>query len=77
MKTKGQSTIEFTFAMIMILLLIYGMVRIFRWIGLDLAERRVASDKALTTGTTPEEQLTNDLYRSKRLNAVYVGKLMK
>jgi len=47
--TKAQSTVEFTFAMIAIIFLIYGMVQVFRWAGMDLANRRVAQDIAMTT----------------------------
>ena len=42
--TKAQSTIEFTFAMIAIMFLIYGMVMTFRWAGMDLANRRYLQD---------------------------------
>ena len=68
MKTKAQSTIETTFVMIAICLLAFGMVRIFRWAGMDLAERRYAHEKALTTGTDVEQQLANEFYRPKRIN---------
>jgi hypothetical protein len=51
--TKAQSTIEFTFAMIAIMFLIYGMVMVFRWAGMDLANRRVAQDSSLTLITLP------------------------
>jgi hypothetical protein len=49
MKIKAQSTLEFTFAMIVIIFLIYGMVRVFRWAGMDLANRRVTQDSSLMT----------------------------
>ena len=39
---------EFTFCMIIITLMIYSMMMIFRWMGVDLAERRIAHDSALT-----------------------------
>ena len=45
---KAQSTIEFTFAMIAIMFIIYGMVRVFRWAGMDLANRRFTQDTTLT-----------------------------
>ena len=47
MSGRAQSTIEFTFAMIIVLLLVFGLIRIFRWAGMDLAERRWAYDKAM------------------------------
>lgn len=45
---KAQSTIEFTFAVIAIMFLIYGMVMVFRWAGMDLAQRRYEQDTSLT-----------------------------
>ena len=35
----AQATIEFTFAMVMIALLIFGLIKVFRWIGMDYAQR--------------------------------------
>ena len=59
---KAQSTIEFTFAMIAIMFLIYGMVQVFRWAGMDLAQRRFMQDNALMTLSTsdPSSELGND-----------------
>ena len=75
-KQRAQSTLEFTFAMIVILFLMFGMVKILRWVGMDLAERRVAHDQTLTKpGATVEEQLKPDFYRGKRIDAVYHGTL--
>jgi hypothetical protein len=52
MMKKAQSTIEFTFAMIAIMFLAYGMVMVFRWAGMDLAQRRYAQDTSLTNLNT-------------------------
>jgi hypothetical protein len=46
-KNNGQVIIEFTFCMIIILLMIYGLMMVFRWTGVDLAERRRAHDTVL------------------------------
>ena len=73
MKTRAQSTIEFTFVMIVILLLAYGLIRVFRWVGMDLAERRWTHEQVLTGGATTQEQLAPDFYRPKRLNSVFKG----
>jgi len=72
-KTKAQSTIEFTFVMIAILLLAYGLIRIFRWAGMDLAERRYEHERVLTSGSNAYDQLKPDFYRPKRLNSFYRG----
>ena len=54
---QGQSTIEFTFAMMVTLILVYALVMVLRWAGLDLAERRFAHDKLLTTSINPVTNL--------------------
>jgi len=74
---KAQSTIEFTFAMIAVMFLIYGMVMVFRWAGMDLAQRRFAQDNTLTTmtGTDPGSELNPDFDRVLPMAAVYHGKV--
>jgi len=47
-RRQAQSTVEFTFAMIVIMFIIYGMVQVFRWTGMDLAQRRFSEDESLT-----------------------------
>jgi hypothetical protein len=77
--TVGQSTIEFTFAMIVVVFLIYSMVRVFFWVGMDLASRRVAQDVTLTNGTgntldtDPNHQLNPNFYRMQGIDAIYNG----
>jgi len=76
---KAQSAIEFTFAMIAIMFLIYGMVRVFRWTGLDLAQRRYSQDSSITTtnlvGGDPASQLNSDMDSVMPIAAVYRGNL--
>ncbi|MBI4308989.1 MAG: pilus assembly protein [Candidatus Omnitrophica bacterium] len=67
---RGQSTIEFTFVLVVIIFLVYGLIRVFRWAGMDLAERRFAYEKSFS-GNTVEEQLRPDFYRSKRLHMTF------
>ncbi len=70
MKTRAQSTIEFTFSVIVIVFLAYGLIRVFRWGGMDLAERRWTSDAVLKNESlSVEQQLAPDFYRPKRINA--------
>jgi hypothetical protein len=75
--TIAQSTIEFTFAMIVIMFLVYGMVQVFRWAGMDLANRRYSQDVSLTTppGKDPATQLNagDDLFLP--IAAVYHGRI--
>ena len=71
---RAQSTIEFTFALIIIFFITYGLIRVFRWAGFDLAERRWAHEELLTRGgVSTDTQLTPDFYRPKRINSVYRG----
>ncbi len=77
LKIKGQSTVEFTFAMIVTMFLIYGMVQIFRWAGMDLAQRRYAEDNSLVTmtGGDPISELNSDLDNVLPIDAEYHGKI--
>ena len=60
-KKYGQAMLEFTFAMIMIMLMMYSMMMIFRWVGLSLAERRIDHDTHLTKGVNLGASLDPDL----------------
>ena len=71
---RGQSTIEFTFAMIITIILIYALFMVFRFVGLDLAERRFAHERLLTNGALrPEQQLTPDFFTPRKIDAAYKG----
>ncbi len=76
---KAQSTIEFTFAMVVIMFFIYGMVQVFRWAGMDLAQRRYFQDSSITTtslaGGDPASQLNSDADISQPMAAVYHGSI--
>ena len=73
-KNQAQSTLEFTFGMIMVMFLIYGMVMIFRWAGVDVAQRRINQDKILTATALPESQLGQDINdQLQPMAAVYHG----
>ena len=75
---QAQSTIEFTFAVVAIMFLIYGMVIVFRWAGMDLAQRRFNQDVSLMTmsGGNPASQLTSDPGASVLpMAAVYHGNI--
>ena len=69
MKHKAQASIELTVVMVGIFLLCIGMIKIFRWVGMDLSERRLEHEKVLTAGADVTKQLSPDFYRPKRLNA--------
>ncbi|MBI3601839.1 MAG: hypothetical protein HY209_02995 [Candidatus Omnitrophica bacterium] len=74
---RGQSTIEFTFAVVMVALLIFGLIKIFQWVGMNFAQRSWDLDNAQFVKppmdssfvANEEAQLNHDAYRTKRLNA--------
>lgn len=46
-KKYGQVILEFTFCMIVLFFMVYGVIMVFRWTGVDLAERRRAHNQML------------------------------
>ena len=68
---RAQSTIEFTFAMIIVLFLIFGLIRIFRWAGMDLAERRWTYDQEMKKPEFWKADTDGEVYRAKRINAFF------
>lgn len=78
-RSAGQMMIEFTFSMIMALIMIYSVVMVLRWSGLDLAKRRRAHDKTLredidgfsTLNEGPLKQLDSYFYQPMRINATF------
>ena len=61
----GQTMIEITFSVIVVVLLILSMVKVFFWVGTDLSNRRAAHEQALVS---PDESGGNldDQYRQIR-----------
>ena len=47
-KKQGQSILEFSFTLVVAFLMLWGTMMVFRWVGVDLAARRIAHDEALT-----------------------------
>jgi len=70
-KRRGQSTIEFAFGMIILGLMVFGLVQCFRWVMLDLAERRVDHDRILTDNNlSTEAQLNPNFHQIRKIDAV-------
>ena len=68
---RGQSVIEFTFGMIILGMMVFGMVQCFRWVMLDLAERRVDHDLILTNNMiSTEAQLNPNFHGVRKIDAV-------
>ena len=80
---KAQVTLEFTFSMILVLLLMYGVIKVMGWLSLTLAERRVAHDYSLISRTDVEDwkniykdpspllQLEPEFYAANKLRLVF------
>lgn len=70
----GQATLEFTFAVMLTLIMTLALFMVFRWVGLDLAERRHAHERILTSeALRPEQQLEPDFYRPRKIDAAFRG----
>ena len=70
-KRRGQSVVEFVFGMVIFGLMVYGLVQCFRWVMLDLAERRVDHDRILTDNTiSTEGQLNPNFHGVRKIDAV-------
>ncbi len=80
-KEKAQVTLEFTFCIIIALLLGYACLKAFRWSALDLVYRRDAHEKSLIKPVSeswqgldtnsPINQLDGDFYRGTKMNLVF------
>lgn len=73
-RNHGQSAIEFTFAMMVTLILVFALLMVFRWVGLDLANRRFTHDDTLADDSLrPEQQLNPDFYKPRKVDAAFRG----
>ena len=82
MKRKGQAILEYTFCLVIILLLFYGCVMVFRWAGVNLADRRILHDQGLQAGIDenwrkfedgPLKQLAPGSFNMSSMNLVFNG----
>ena len=72
---KGQVILEFTFCMIVILIMIFGIIKVFHWTGSDLVERqRAHTTVLLDSGLTPREQIDPFFYAPVKMNAIWDGR---
>jgi hypothetical protein len=68
---RGQATVEFAFSMIVFGMITFGLVQAFRWVMLDMAERRVSHERILTNNTIgTEAQLNPNFHRVRKMDAV-------
>ena len=71
---KGQVILEFTFCMIVILIMIFGVIKVFHWTGTDIVERQTAHTTVLLEDVSPREQIDPFFYQPVRMNAIWDGK---
>ena len=76
---KGQVILEFTFCMIVILIMMYGVIKVVHWTGRDIVERQRAHDATLFADVTPRMQLDpygtdeGKFYTPGKMNAIWGG----
>ena len=54
---KGQVILEFTFCMIVILIMMYGVIKVFHWTGRDIVARQRAHETTLFANVSPRKQI--------------------
>ena len=60
----GQAILEYTAGMIVVCLLVHGMIGVFRWGMMDMAERRFDHDAVLRNALlSTEQQLNPDFHQ--------------
>ncbi len=76
MRKNGQATVEFTFAMVVVALLIFGLIKAYQWTGMDYAEHAFDREYTKAGESKPPIVTTEDGHvdkdkpmRTKRLNA--------
>jgi hypothetical protein len=64
--------VEFTFCMIVVFFMIYGLAKIFQWTGVDPAQRMKAHRTLLRNGgASPYQQMDPHFYNPVSFNAVW------
>ena len=71
-KTRAQTIIEFTAGMVVLCLIIYGMVEVFRWGMMDMAERRYDHDKGfMNEALSVAQQLNSDFHQARTMDTLW------
>ena len=80
--SQGQVILEYTLCLIIVLLLIYGCIMIFRWAGVNLADERIGHDASLRSKIeenwgsytqSPLNQVRPDFAEPTEMNFVFNG----
>jgi hypothetical protein len=74
-KNRAQTILEFSAGMVMLCLIMYGMVEIFRWGMMDMVERRVDFERTLTqslnSSQNAERQLNPDFHHTRPMDTLW------
>jgi hypothetical protein len=65
-KARAQSLIEFSAGMVVLCLIIYGMVELFRWGMMDMAERRFDHEQSFSDNSLNADQQLNPNFHEVR-----------
>ena len=65
---RAQTILEFTASMVIACVILYGMVEVFRWGMMDLAERRYDHDAVLKDSSTVEAQLNPYFHQARSMD---------
>ena len=75
--SKGQVMIEFTFCMIIVFLMMYAVLMVFRWTGRDPGRRQKAHEDLLRStgggGGNPQPSIAPYFYTPEPMKAVWNG----
>jgi hypothetical protein len=72
---RGQTILEFSAAMVVLCLIMYGMIQVFRWGVMDLAERRFDHDKTLVATTSlTQDQLHPRFHQTRPVDGTVYRK---
>ncbi len=80
---QAQSIVEFSFSMVILFVMVYGLTHIFQWTGVDTVKRQKTHDALMKQDapknpnyTSPQnsgviEQLEPNFYRPVKMNAIF------
>jgi hypothetical protein len=65
--------VEFTFCMVVVFFMIYGLAKVFQWTGIDPVKRMEAHSRILRRGggLDPRHQMSPNFYTPVAFNAVW------
>lgn len=67
--TQAQAILEFTFAMMVAVLLLMGMIQVIAWTGKDLAQRRLSHEQTLVNDVDVLEQTREQFHYAEPISS--------